>query len=89
MRGVLNGGHTKTAAYVIRTVEVCGEHKAKRFSTWAPKAIATIRFRHPPIHGFLQKKREKSVVNPGLGDWGSRVQISALRPKINNLAVPQ
>jgi putative DNA primase/helicase len=43
MRGVLNSGHTKTAAYVIRTVEVCGEHKAKRFSTWAPKAIATIR----------------------------------------------
>ena len=33
MRGVLNSGHTKTAAYVIRTVEVCGEHKAKRFST--------------------------------------------------------
>ena len=22
---------------------MCGEHKAKRFSTWAPKAIATIR----------------------------------------------
>ena len=43
MRGVLNTGHTKTAAYVIRTVEMCGEHKAKRFSTWAPKAIATIR----------------------------------------------
>jgi len=43
MRGVLNSGHTKTAAYVIRTVEIGGEHKAKRFSTWAPKAIATIR----------------------------------------------
>jgi putative DNA primase/helicase len=41
--GVLNSGHTKTAAYVIRTIEVRGEHKAKRFSTWAPKAIATIR----------------------------------------------
>jgi putative DNA primase/helicase len=43
VRGVLNSGHTKTAAYVIRTIEVCGEFKAKRFSTWAPKAIATIR----------------------------------------------
>ena len=43
MRGVLNSGHAKTAAYVIRTVEMYGEHKAKRFSTWAPKAIATIR----------------------------------------------
>jgi putative DNA primase/helicase len=43
MRGILNSGHTKTAAYVIRNVEVEGEHKPKRFSTWAPKAIATIR----------------------------------------------
>jgi putative DNA primase/helicase len=43
MRGVLNSGHTKAAANVIRNVEVKGEHKARRFSTWAPKAIATIR----------------------------------------------
>jgi putative DNA primase/helicase len=28
---------------VIRNVEVNGEHKPRRFSTWAPKAIATIR----------------------------------------------
>ncbi|HZO45818.1 MAG TPA: DUF3631 domain-containing protein, partial [Xanthobacteraceae bacterium] len=43
MRGVLNSGHTKAAAYVIRNVEVNGEHRPQRFSTWAPKAIATIR----------------------------------------------
>src|SRR5215831_18405290 len=43
LRGILNSGHTKTAASVIRTVEINGEHKASRFSTWAPKAIATIR----------------------------------------------
>jgi hypothetical protein len=43
MRGILNSGHTKTAAYVIRNVEVNGEHKPRRFSTWAPKAIASIR----------------------------------------------
>ena len=43
MRGILNSGHTKAAAYVIRNVEVNGEHKPQRFSTWAPKAIATIR----------------------------------------------
>jgi hypothetical protein len=43
LRGILNSGHTKPAAYVIRNVEVKGEHKPRRFSTWAPKAIATIR----------------------------------------------
>ena len=42
MRGVLNSGHTKAAAYVIRNVEIDGEHRPQRFSTWAPKAIATI-----------------------------------------------
>jgi putative DNA primase/helicase len=42
LRGILNSGHTKTAASVIRNVEINGEHKPQRFSTWAPKAIATI-----------------------------------------------
>jgi putative DNA primase/helicase len=43
MRGILNSGHTRAGAHVIRNVEVNGEHKPRRFSTWAPKAIATIR----------------------------------------------
>src|SRR5215831_13799456 len=43
MRGILDSGHTKTAANIIRNVEVNGQYKARRFSTWAPKAIATIR----------------------------------------------
>jgi putative DNA primase/helicase len=43
MRGILDSGHTRAAAHVIRNVEVNGEHKPRRFSTWAPKAIATIR----------------------------------------------
>jgi len=42
MRGILNSGHTRAAAYVIRNVETNGEHKPKRFSTWTPKAIAAI-----------------------------------------------
>jgi putative DNA primase/helicase len=41
-RGILNSGHTKAAAYVIRNVEIGGSHKPQRFSTWAPKAIACI-----------------------------------------------
>ena len=40
LRGIFNSGHTKAAANVIRNVD--GEHKPRRFSTWAPKAIATI-----------------------------------------------
>src|SRR6516165_9392542 len=55
LRGVLNSGHTKTAAYVIRNVEVNGEHKPRRFSTWAPKAIATIR-------GLADTLEDRSVI---------------------------
>src|SRR5262249_17609125 len=43
LRGILDSGHTRVAAQIIRNVEVNGEHKPRRFSTWAPKAIATIR----------------------------------------------
>jgi hypothetical protein len=41
-RGILNSGHTKAAAYVIRNVERGGDHKPVRFSTWSPKVIASI-----------------------------------------------
>ena len=40
LRGVLNSGHTRTTAFVIRVV---GEnHEPVKFSTWGPKAIAMI-----------------------------------------------
>lgn len=40
MRGVLNSGHTRNAAYVLRTVGV--QYEPKQFSTWAPKVIGLI-----------------------------------------------
>jgi putative DNA primase/helicase len=43
MRGILNSGHTKAGASVVRVVEEGGEHVTKRFSTWGPKAIALIK----------------------------------------------
>jgi putative DNA primase/helicase len=55
LRGILNSGHTKTAAYVIRNVEVNGEHKPRRFSTWAPKAVATIR-------GLADTLEDRSII---------------------------
>src|SRR5262249_19350632 len=55
LRGILNSGHTKAAANIIRNVEINGEHKPRRFSTWAPKAIATIR----PVADTLE---DRSIV---------------------------
>jgi putative DNA primase/helicase len=40
LRGVLNAGHTRSQAYVIRTVGE--EHEPRAFGVWAPVAIALI-----------------------------------------------
>ena len=40
LRGVINSGHTRTTAFVIRNVG--DDHEPKRFSTWSAKAIALI-----------------------------------------------
>lgn len=40
LRGVINSGHNRAGAFVIRTVG--DEHEPRAFSTWAPKAIALI-----------------------------------------------
>jgi hypothetical protein len=40
LRGVINSGHRRASAFVIRTVG--DEHEPKTFSTWGAKAIATI-----------------------------------------------
>src|SRR5262249_14228551 len=66
MRGILDSGHTKTAAHIIRNVEINGEHKPRRFSTWAPKAIATIRsladtLEDRAIMVKLQRKRKTAA----------------------------
>ena len=54
-RGILNSGHTRDTATIIRLV---GEkHEPKEFSTWAPKAIASI----GKLSGTL---RDRSVILP-------------------------
>ena len=47
LRGVLNSGHTRAQAYVVRCVG--DDHVPKPFSTWAPKAFACIGRMHPTL----------------------------------------
>lgn len=42
LRGVLNSGHAKASAVVVRAVAAGDEYEAAAFSTWAPKAVALI-----------------------------------------------
>lgn len=40
LRAILNSGHSRAYAFVIRTVG--DDHEPRRFTTWAPKALALI-----------------------------------------------
>jgi hypothetical protein len=42
LRGVINSSHCRLDAYVIRAVPAGDDYEARRFSTWAPMAIASI-----------------------------------------------
>ena len=41
--GILNSGHNRSLAYVVRTQEVDGQHMPVRFTTFCPKVIAMIK----------------------------------------------
>jgi len=42
MRGILNSGHTRATAFVIRSVPKGESYETRPFSTWCPRAIACI-----------------------------------------------
>lgn len=44
LRGIINSGHTRSTAYVIRVVG--DDHEPKQFSTWSPMVLAMIKL--PP-----------------------------------------
>ncbi len=48
LRGIINSGHTRELAYVIRAVG--DDHEPRRFWTWCPKAIALIGKLPPTLH---------------------------------------
>jgi hypothetical protein len=42
LTGIINAGHRKRTAFVIRSVKVGEEHQPRRFSVWAPMLLAAI-----------------------------------------------
>lgn len=49
LRGIINSGHARAGAFVIRVVPVGDDLEPRAFSTWAPKAIAMIGKMHPTL----------------------------------------
>lgn len=52
LRGIVNSGHRRSLAFVVRNVEVGGEHQPCMFSTWAAIAIAGI----GALHGTVEDR---------------------------------
>jgi putative DNA primase/helicase len=59
LRGVLNSGHTRAQAYVVRCVG--DDHVPKPFSTWAPKAFACIGRMHPTLEGSIPIEMKRKL----------------------------
>jgi putative DNA primase/helicase len=67
MRGVLNSGHQRSCAYVIRNVG--DDHEPRRFRTWCPKAVALIgklpaTLESRAIHIEMRRKTAGEKVQP-------------------------
>ena len=71
MRGVLNSGHNRAGAFVVRLVG--DNHEPRQFTTWAPKAIAIIgkmpaTLDSRSVHIELRRKRLGENVQPVRAD---------------------
>ncbi|TFG86303.1 MAG: DUF3631 domain-containing protein, partial [Hyphomicrobiales bacterium] len=42
LRGIINGGHNRLTAFVMRNVEVAGDYEPRQFRVWTPKCISLI-----------------------------------------------
>lgn len=87
-RGILNSGHTRATAFVVRCVG--DNHQPAKFSTWAPKALAVIgNFHHTfedrAISIRLQRKPADSTVTRFSGQ-AKRESITALSVVCRKLA---
>lgn len=67
LRGILNSGHTRALAYVLRCEG--DKNEVRRFKTWCPKAIALIGAMHPTLEdrsipiALTRKRPDESVIH--------------------------
>ena len=73
LRGVLNSGHHRPGAFVVRTVG--DDHEAKTFSTWAAKAVALIG-KLPAT--LMDRSIEIAMRRRGPGEEVERVRLDRL-----------
>jgi putative DNA primase/helicase len=84
LRGVLNSGHKRSQAFVVRCVG--DDFKPERFSTWCPKAFAHIGRMHPTLEDrairvTLRRKLKSDTVQriPNSADAWLDIRRKAVR----------
>lgn len=50
LNGIINSGHTKRTAHVIRSESVGNSYEPRKFSTWAPMVLAGIKTQRDTLH---------------------------------------
>ena len=73
MRGVINSGHNRASAQILRAVPIGDSYDVKPFSTWCPKAIACIgklpsTLMDRAIVVWIQRKKKADKVRRLRGD---------------------
>ena len=84
IRGILNAGHTKRLAFVLRCVG--DDYKPKHFSVWSPKALAAIGNLQPTIMDRsivieMQRKKPNQKVERLEDEFLDSPELEALRRK--------
>ena len=70
LRGIINSGHTRDAAYVLRTEGDSSNRHPKQFSTWTPMVIAMIK--NPPdtiLDRSLVIKLRRKLSSESITKW--------------------
>ncbi len=89
LRGILNSGHEKSMAFVLRTTG--DNHEPKAFSTWCPKAVASIGKLPDTLQdrsiviGMRRRSAQESVERMRFDKV--RVELDPLRQKIARWAL--
>ena len=81
LRGIINSGHRRASAYVVRTVG--DEHEPQHFRTWAPKALAAIGSLHPTLE---DRAIPVGLQRKGPGEHVERLRLREAGPELWRLA---
>jgi putative DNA primase/helicase len=76
LRGIINSGHTRLSASVLRAVPAGDDYDVRPFSTWAPKVIAMI---GEPADTIEDRSVRARLERKGVGEQTEHLRMDRLR----------